>query len=208
MNTNKDWLDIASAPKDGTEILAWRSDCGQFIASYTTPSAFPLNQKELDETDESDLYQADWFTQWPHAARLEGSEVPTLWQPMPADPCLTCGGQGAVGNILNAEPCPDCTPAPTSHPIPTGATGDAEEWGAAFDAWFIKRGVWPRVNYEEIFAAGWNARPAPAAGDALDAARYRLAVSDCILVLRGDAALGRAEWDSKLDKLAMTKGAK
>lgn len=61
--------------------------------------------------------------------------------------------------------------APTSHPIPTGATGDAEEWGAAFDAWFIKRGVWPRVNYEEIFAAGWNARPAPAAGDALDKTR-------------------------------------
>lgn len=49
---------------------------------------------------------------------------------------------------------------------------------------------------------------APAAGDALDAARYRLAVSDCILVLRGDAALGRAEWDGKLDELAKTKGAK
>ncbi|WP_315136453.1 hypothetical protein [Achromobacter marplatensis] len=42
--------------------------------------------------------------------------------------------------------------------------------------------------------------------DLVDAERYRLAVADCILVLRGDAALGRAEWDSKLDKLAKTKG--
>ncbi|EFF76121.1 hypothetical protein, partial [Achromobacter piechaudii] len=70
--------------------------------------------------------------------------------------------KSAYAAMLNAAP-----PAPTSHPIPTGATGDAKEWGAAFDAWFIKRGVWPRVNYEEIFAAGWNARAAPAAGDAL-----------------------------------------
>lgn len=24
------------------------------------------------------------------------------------DECDTCGGEGDVGNILNAEPCPDC----------------------------------------------------------------------------------------------------
>ncbi|CUK23339.1 Uncharacterised protein [Achromobacter xylosoxidans] len=33
---------------------------------------------------------------------------PTLWQPMPAPPCPTCNDQGAVGNILTAQPCPDC----------------------------------------------------------------------------------------------------
>lgn len=80
------------------------------------------------------------------------------------------------------------------------------------------------VSLEEAIAAKVAA---PAAGDAQDltlaqkyedaciaananerdAARYRLAVADCILVLRGDAALGRAEWDSKLDELAKTKGA-
>lgn len=38
--------------------------------------------------------------------------------------------------------------------------------------------------------------------DRVDAGRYRLAVADCILILRGDAALGRAEWDRKLDRLA------
>ena len=28
--------------------------------------------------------------------------------PEDPDECETCGGHGAVGNILNAEPCPDC----------------------------------------------------------------------------------------------------
>lgn len=197
------WKPIESAPKDGTEILAWREDCGQFIAKYTSADAFPMTQDELDAMDEETLFAKDWFTQWPDATRLDGSEAPTLWQPLPVDPCATCNDRGAVGNILNAEPCPDCTPASV-------APGDAQDERLAFEAWFARRGVWPALCFEEVFIAGWNARPAvaPAAGDALDAARYRLAVADCILLLRGDAALGRAEWDSKLDKLAKTKGAK
>lgn len=105
------WMPIESAPKDGTEILAWREDCGQFISSYTSADAFPMTQDELDAWDEETLFAKDWFTQWPQAIRLDGSEVPTLWRPMLADPCQTCNDQGAVGNILTAEPCPDCTPA-------------------------------------------------------------------------------------------------
>ena len=30
--------------------------------------------------------------------------------------CLTCNDHGAVGNILTAEPCPDCTPAQPAAP--------------------------------------------------------------------------------------------
>lgn len=45
---------------------------------------------------------------------------PTHWQPRPAVPCLTCNGQGAVGNVLTAEPCPDCTP-------PASAQDDAKD---------------------------------------------------------------------------------
>ena len=50
--------------------------------------------------------------------------------PLPAEPCLTCNGHGMIGGLTphsgyDAEPCPDCSPpAPTSHPIPTGATGE------------------------------------------------------------------------------------
>lgn len=39
-------------------------------------------------------------------------------QPPEAAPdCLTCNDHGAVGNILNAEPCPDCTPAAEAAPV-------------------------------------------------------------------------------------------
>jgi len=82
------WQPIETAPMDGTEILAWRSDCGQFIASYTSPSAFPMTQAEIDEMDEEALFAEDWFTQWPQALRLEGSETPTHWMPLPAEPAI------------------------------------------------------------------------------------------------------------------------
>ncbi|WP_025137744.1 hypothetical protein [Achromobacter sp. DH1f] len=93
------WLPIESAPKDGTHILAWREDCGQFIASYTSADGFPLTQAELDAYDEDTLFQKDWFTQWPDATRLDGSEVPTKWQRLPADP----GAAPAAGDAL-ADP--------------------------------------------------------------------------------------------------------
>lgn len=122
------WMPIESAPKDGTEVLAWREDCGQFIARYTSADAFPMTQAELDAYDEGTLFAKDWFTQWPQALRLEGSEIPTKWQPLPADPSPTCNNQGAVGNILTAQPCPDCS-APAS-PVSTVEQGDAQPWPA------------------------------------------------------------------------------
>lgn len=109
------WQDISTAPQDGTEVLCWREDCGPFIAKYTSVDSFPLTQAEIDAMDEESLFHKDWFTQWPQAFRLDGSEAPTHWMPLPAAPgekCRTCSGHGAVGNILTAEPCPDCTPGP------------------------------------------------------------------------------------------------
>lgn len=80
------WRDIETAPRDGTEVLLWREDCGQFIGRYTSCDAFPLTQDEIDATDEETLFAKDWFTQWPQALRLEGSEVPTRWRHLPDDP--------------------------------------------------------------------------------------------------------------------------
>ncbi|OWT55538.1 hypothetical protein CEY09_30070, partial [Achromobacter marplatensis] len=178
MNTNKDWLDIASAPKDGTEILAWRRDCGQFIASYTSPSAFPLTQKELDEMDEADLFTQDWFTQWPHACRLEGSEAPTLWQPMPTDPCATCGGHGMVGGLTQhsgyeAEPCPDCSPASTVATEGEKAYGSPADVARRIEQYLYhdgRKNSATQLLYEAMKALR---RPAPAAGDALDRDQQR-----------------------------------
>lgn len=184
------WLPIESAPKDGTEILAWREDCGQFIASYTSADAFPLTQAELDAYDEATLFAKDWFTQWPDATRLDGSEVPTLWQPLPADPCPTCNDQGAVGNILTAEPCPDCAAPGVSTVEDAGAQKEAvmdaiaDALGEAYDctrvwhAWsygtmgpddFALVAADPSRVAEIATAAIAAMRPAPAAGDALDA---------------------------------------
>ena len=80
------WQPIETAPKDRTEILAWREDCGQFIASYTSADSFPLTQDELDRAEEEWLFSENWFTQWPQALRLEGSEVPTHWKPLGPGP--------------------------------------------------------------------------------------------------------------------------
>lgn len=80
------WQPIETAPRDRTEILAWREDCGMFIASFTSPSALPLSQAEIDAADEACLFAEDWFTQWPHAVRLDGREAPTHWIPLPMPP--------------------------------------------------------------------------------------------------------------------------
>lgn len=80
------WQTIETAPKDRTEVLLWRDDCGAFIGSYTSADAFPLTQKELDSFDEETLFAQDWFTQWPDARRVDGSETPTHWQALPPAP--------------------------------------------------------------------------------------------------------------------------
>ncbi len=80
------WQPIETAPKDGTEVLCWREDCGSIIASFTSADALPLSQSEIDELDEESLFAKDWITQWPQALRLDGSEAPTHWQPLPAAP--------------------------------------------------------------------------------------------------------------------------
>ena len=41
-------------------------------------------------------------------------------QPAPEPACQTCNDHGAVGNILTAEPCPDCTPAAQPAPAQDG----------------------------------------------------------------------------------------
>lgn len=84
------WQPISTAPKETALLLAteffgkgdWRIKCGSF-------------------------YDGEWHV-W------GASWTPSHWMPLPAAPgeeCRTCSGHGAVGNILTAEPCPDCTPA-------------------------------------------------------------------------------------------------
>lgn len=82
------WQPIETAPKDGTEILAWREDCGVFIARWTTCEEF-CTEQELDELDEETIFQEDWFcADFIQGCRLEGREAPTHWMPLPSEPLI------------------------------------------------------------------------------------------------------------------------
>ena len=83
------WQPIETAPKDGTEILLWREDCGQFIGAYTSYDAY-ASERECEELDEASLFQKDWFgagIPW-GMERMEGSDVPTHWMPLPPPPAI------------------------------------------------------------------------------------------------------------------------
>lgn len=68
-----------------------------------------------------------WHDAYSNAVVKTGRSGRAYAAMLDAAPCPTCNDQGEVGNILTAQPCPDCSPpAPTSHPIPTGATGEDE----------------------------------------------------------------------------------
>lgn len=171
---NTEWKPIASAPQTGRTLLLgywnshgkWRTVRGRWMSL----------EYIAEHWEDPDDAEAGWFE-----TAVEADDAPNCWpvspshwQPMPAPPCPTCNDQGAVGNILTAEPCPDCSSAPTSHPIPTGATGEDEQ--SAFERWFER--TCPSGDVESV-QRQWEASSDyadfhdPAAGDALDAARYR-----------------------------------
>ena len=83
------WQPIETAPKDGTELLGWRWDAGCMLISWTAPCNF-MTTDELESTANGDSAwqeQEDWFyADFLHGGRLEGSETPTHWTPMPAQP--------------------------------------------------------------------------------------------------------------------------
>lgn len=79
------WQLIETAPKDGTEILAHREDAGVFMIRYTSPVEF-LTESECEKMGE-DSEASDWFySDFVAGGRLEGSEIPTHWMPLPKPP--------------------------------------------------------------------------------------------------------------------------
>ncbi|MGE8567530.1 MAG: hypothetical protein ACN6PV_13750 [Achromobacter sp.] len=124
---NTEWKPIASAPKDGSSILGWGPQQDRVVIAW--------NEWAQPEPGwEAVGLEVNGFGCPEIVLRGE----PTLWQSLPVEPCMTCGGHGMVGGLTqhsgyDAEPCPDCSPpAPTSHPIPTGATGE-RDWELSCD---------------------------------------------------------------------------
>jgi len=84
----KDWLPIADAPKDGTEVLGYREDAGIMLISYTSITELFSEQKIKEmEITEDDAEQKDWFySHYTGGGRLEGSEKPTHFMHLPKPP--------------------------------------------------------------------------------------------------------------------------
>lgn len=81
-----DWQPIETAPKDGTEILGYRADCGVLLIRWTCPFEF-CTDEELEKMGEDSAGQDDWFyADFLTGGRLEGSETPTHWMPLPPHP--------------------------------------------------------------------------------------------------------------------------
>lgn len=85
INTKSSWKDIATAPRDRTEILAFREDAGMFIARWDSAVSF-LTDDEIEALNMSDddLHAEDWFcADFTHGSRLDGDLAPTHWTPLP-----------------------------------------------------------------------------------------------------------------------------
>ena len=80
-----DWQPIETAPKDGIEILGWRGDCGILLIRWDAPENF-MSDGECEQLGES-AERYDWlYADFVSGGRLEGSESPTRWMPLPSEP--------------------------------------------------------------------------------------------------------------------------
>jgi hypothetical protein len=83
------WEPIETAPKDGSEILVWRKDCGILLARWAAASDFMTTaEMEREATgDDEWMDEPDWFcADFISGCRLDGSEAPTHWMPLPEPP--------------------------------------------------------------------------------------------------------------------------
>lgn len=86
------WQDIATAPRH-TEVLVWREDSGTFIAKLTTPGEV-LTEFELDGAEFPEDFEEWWSDAY---GWQEGSEKPTRWMSLPAEPgAALTGGDGGI----------------------------------------------------------------------------------------------------------------
>lgn len=80
------WQPIETAPKDGSEIIGYREDCGSLIIRWTCPSEF-MTEKELENISERDAFEDDWFySDFVQGGRMSNDGNPTHWMPLPKPP--------------------------------------------------------------------------------------------------------------------------
>lgn len=80
------WQPIETAPKDGTEVLGFREDAGVILMRWTAPEYF-CKEDEMKDLSEECAQSEDWFyADFMAGGRMEGSEAPTHWMPLPEAP--------------------------------------------------------------------------------------------------------------------------
>ena len=84
------WRPIETAPKDGSEILAHRHDCGVLIASWREPAEF-MTDDEIESSDlpADELYSPCWFAfgSW-GVSQIGDGDLFTSWMPLPEPPAI------------------------------------------------------------------------------------------------------------------------
>lgn len=80
------WRPIETAPKDGTEIIGFRHDCGCVLIRWISPINF-LTEREIEKLNEDDAETPDWFyADFVEGGRMSNDGLPTHWQPLPPAP--------------------------------------------------------------------------------------------------------------------------
>lgn len=75
------WQDIATAPKDGTEINGYRPDQGVFTFRWAEVSEF---ENAVIDCHDDPEFACWWHDRW---GWMEGDLTPTHWRPLPDAPC-------------------------------------------------------------------------------------------------------------------------
>ena len=83
------WMPIDDDAKAAPEILAWREDCGPFLARWIAPCDFlPDDELESENVSQDDWDETDWFyADFRHGGRVTDG-APTHYKLIDAPP--TC----------------------------------------------------------------------------------------------------------------------
>jgi hypothetical protein len=99
----REWQDISTAPRDGTTVFVWTGNAEfpmRHEATWRVPteSEYWVNGSSEPNFTEGGTFgpEEGWFDECGYTHKLQGSELPTHWQPMPNKPpsCESTNGEG------------------------------------------------------------------------------------------------------------------